>query len=67
MPVDADAADRAGTEKERADYEKWFRSEVERAVKEADDPAAEWVTNEDVKKLSAEHRAHWRNAAARKA
>ncbi len=67
MPVEADAAEHARAESEQADFEAWFRSEVQRAVKEADDPGAEWLTNAEVKKLSAEHRAAWRAAAARKA
>jgi hypothetical protein len=31
-------------------YNKWFRAEVEDAIKEADDPNTQWVSNEDAKK-----------------
>jgi hypothetical protein len=58
------------TEEEAADkaaaHDAFFRAEVERAVAEADDPDAKWLTNEEVKTLSAEYRAKWRAAAARK-
>lgn len=35
---------------EAAAYDKWFRAQVEEAVKEADDPNTQWVSNEDAKK-----------------
>ena len=53
MSTKAEAAERARTDLGSADYEAWFREEVQRAVKEADDPAAKWLTNDEVKKLSA--------------
>jgi hypothetical protein len=33
-----------------AAYDKWFRAEVAEGIKEADDPAAQWVSNEDANK-----------------
>lgn len=33
---------------EKAEYDAWFRAEVEAALREADDPNAEWVPNEQV-------------------
>jgi predicted transcriptional regulator len=33
---------------EKAEYDAWFRAEVESALREADDPNAEWVPNEQV-------------------
>ena len=33
---------------ERAEHDLWFRAEVERSLKEADDPNAEWVPHEEV-------------------
>lgn len=35
---------------EAAAYDKWFRSQVGEAIKEADDPNTQWVSNEDAKK-----------------
>lgn len=44
-----------------ADYEQWFRAEVEAGVAEADDPNGEWISNEvvmnDLKLLREEFRA----------
>lgn len=47
-----------------AAYDKWFRSEVDAAIIEADDPNAQWVSNEDVKAESAKRRAVWLQRAA---
>ena len=33
---------------ERAEYDAWFRAEVEQALKEADDPNTEWIPHEQV-------------------
>jgi hypothetical protein len=46
-----------------AEHDRWFRGEVEQALAEADDPATEWVDNDQVKAQSAEHRARWRAQA----
>ena len=35
---------------EAAAYDKWFRAEVGAALKEADDPNTQWVSNDDAKK-----------------
>ena len=34
----------------KRDYDKWFDAEIETALKEADDPNTEWVSNDEVKK-----------------
>jgi hypothetical protein len=34
----------------KRDYDKWFDAEIEAALKEADDPNTEWVSNDEVKK-----------------
>jgi len=47
-----------------AAYDAWFRREVEMAVAEADDPAAEWDSQDEVKRQSAVKRAAWLGAAA---
>ncbi len=42
---------------EAAAHDKWFREQVEAAVKEADDPNTEWVPHEIVKQDMARQRA----------
>lgn len=45
-------------------HDKWFRAQVERGLKEANDAGTQWVSNEEVKAESAKRRAQWRAAAA---
>jgi len=66
-PRRADASARMKAAHEAAAHDKWFRAEVEQAIKEADDPATAWVSNEDVKKHSAAHRAKWAKLAKEQA
>lgn len=40
-----------------AAYDKWFSAEIDQAIKEADDPATKWVSNEDAKAGWAKSRA----------
>ncbi|WNV04073.1 hypothetical protein RP726_16865 [Candidatus Methylospira mobilis] len=35
---------------EAAEYDKWFREQVELAIKEADAPDAVWISHEEVEK-----------------
>lgn len=42
---------------EAAAHDKWFREQVEEAIKEADDPNTVWVSNEDAKASWAKKRA----------
>jgi hypothetical protein len=42
---------------EAAAHDRWFREQVEIALKEADDPNTAWVSNEDAKKAWAKKRA----------
>jgi hypothetical protein len=42
---------------EAAAHDKWFREQVDMALKEADDPNTVWVSNEDAKKGWAKKRA----------
>ena len=46
----ADASARMRTAHKAATHDKWFRDQVALAVKEADDPQTEWVSNEDATK-----------------
>jgi len=47
-----------------AAHDKWFREQVTQGLKEADDPAAQWISNETVKAGSALRRANWRKRGA---
>jgi hypothetical protein len=53
----ADAAERLRQTHAAAAHDKWFRAQVAQAVREADDPNAEWVSNEDANKRWAKQRA----------
>ncbi len=55
-----DTAERQRRAHEAASHAAWFRAEVEQALREADDPATEWLSDEAVKTRSAEYRARWR-------
>jgi hypothetical protein len=45
-------------------HDKWFREQVVQAVKQADDPATAWVSNDTVMAESTKRRAAWRSRAA---
>jgi len=60
-----DTAERQRRVHQAAAYDTWFRSEVEQALREADDPNTVWVSNEEVERKSAERRAKWRSEAVR--
>jgi hypothetical protein len=53
----ADAAERLRQAHEAAAHDKWFRQQVEIGLAQADDPAAEWVTNEQANASWAKKRA----------
>jgi hypothetical protein len=42
-------------------HDTWFREQIEFAVQEADDPAAEWVSQRQMKRQSATDRAVWKS------
>lgn len=50
-----------------AAHDKWFRAEVAQALKEADDPNTQWVSNEDAEASWATQRAELLKRAAGKA
>jgi hypothetical protein len=52
-----DAAGRTRTAHAAAAHDEWFREQVEIGLAEADDPAAEWVTNEEADASWAKKRA----------
>jgi len=52
-----DTAERMRRTHEAAVHDKWFRAQVEQAIKEADDPNTEWVSHADAKARWAKKRA----------
>ena len=46
-------------------HDAWFRAEVAQALREADDPGTQWVSNEEVHRMSEAHRARWRASGDR--
>lgn len=51
-----DAADRMRNAFAAAEHDRWFREQVEMGLKEADDPATQWIAHEAVER----DRAQWR-------
>lgn len=45
-------------------HDRWFRDQVTQAINEADDPAAQWVSNDTAMAEGAERRAAWRTQGA---
>ncbi|WP_366919061.1 hypothetical protein [Geobacter sp.] len=58
-----DISERMKRAHEAAEYDKWFRAQVEEAIKEADMPGATWISNDDVKAESAKRRKEWAKRA----
>ncbi|HEX4329420.1 MAG TPA: hypothetical protein VH105_21715 [Burkholderiales bacterium] len=56
-PGRTDVSKRMKQAHEAASYDRWFRAEVERAIAEADDPTAVWVSHDEVKARFAKRRA----------
>ena len=54
-----DTAERQRRAHAAAVHDAWFRGEVEQAVQEADDPQAEWMSENEVSRESALRRAAW--------
>lgn len=46
-----------------AEHDKWFREQVERGIKQANDPDTVWVSHEEVKAMSIKRRAAWARQA----
>lgn len=46
------------------EHDKWFRAEVEQALREADDPSVEWIGHEAVTEKWRRLRAEWTQGAA---
>lgn len=61
-----DAAEQMRRAHQAAAHDAWFRAQVEQALKEANDPATQWVTQEEVEAQSQRKRAEWRADAERR-
>jgi hypothetical protein len=53
----ADMSERMRDAHQASSYDKWFRAQVGQAIQEADDPATQWVSNEDARARWAKKRA----------
>jgi hypothetical protein len=58
-----DASERLRQAHEAAGHDKWFREQVELAIKEADAPGAQWVSADDAKASWKQKRAELLNRA----
>ena len=52
------------SEAQQRAHDRWFREQVAQAMREADDPTTQWVSNEAMKDESAARRAAWRKRAS---
>jgi len=59
----ADTSERMRRAHEAVAHDAWFRAQVEQGLAEANDPNAQWVSNETVKATSAKRRAAWAKKA----
>ncbi len=57
--VRPDASARMKRTFEAAEHDKWFREQVEEGIRQANDPNTVWVSNDEVKTISAKRRAAW--------
>jgi hypothetical protein len=58
-----DSAERMKRTFDAAEYDTWFREQVQEALKEADKPDAVWISNDAVKAMSAQRREEWKQRA----
>jgi hypothetical protein len=58
-----DAAARMKRTFDAAEHDKWFREQVQEGIRQADDPSTEWISDAEVKAMSARHREEWTKQA----
>jgi hypothetical protein len=58
-----DTAARQRRAHEAAAHDAWFRTEVEQALREADEPATQWISQGEAKRQSAGRREKWQAKA----
>jgi hypothetical protein len=66
IPTNADSMGSEAASEAALAYDAWFRSEVEAGIREADDPNAVWVSNEEVNREMSLRRAEWSRRAKQK-
>ena len=62
-----DSQNASGHPPTAAEHDAWFRAQVEAAIVEADDPATQWLSHDDVVEMSARWREKWRRGSTRQA
>ena len=58
-----DSAERMKRTFDAADHDKWFRDQVEEGIRQADDPNAVWVSNDEVMAMGSKFREKWAKQA----
>lgn len=58
-----DSSERMKRTFDAADYDKWFREQVEKGIQQANDPDTVWVSHEEVQAMSVKRRAAWAKQA----
>lgn len=61
--VRPDAAARMKRTFDAAEHDKWFREQVAEGIRQADDPNTAWLSDAEVKAMSAKRREAWANQA----
>lgn len=57
-----DSAERMRRAHAAVAHDQWFRAQVEQGLREANDPATDWQSEEDVEARAAERQSRWRAA-----
>lgn len=58
-----DSSERMKRTFDAADHDKWFREQVEEGIRQADDPNAVWVSNDEVMAMGSKYREKWARQA----
>jgi hypothetical protein len=62
-----DISERMKRAHEAAEHNKWFREQVEEGLRQANDPNTVWISNDEVKAMSAKRREEWAKQKGRAA
>lgn len=62
-PPRPDTSERLKRMYDAAEHDKWFREQVREGLRQANDPNAVWISNDEVKTISAERRKKWAEMA----
>lgn len=61
--VRPDSSERMKRTFNAADHDKWFRSQIEEGIQQANDPNTVWVSDDEVRTVSTKRRAEWAKQA----